>query len=86
MCYNMIMKQVDINSQDYILGQNIARLRKEHGLTHADMEQYGITRAYYGRVELGLHSLTIDKLVLISRAFGLSPSDLFKDEKGDDIL
>lgn len=80
------MKQVDPNSYAYIIGQNIARIRKAQGLSQADMEQYGITRAYFGRIELGLHSLTLEKLILISRAFGLSPSDLLKDENGEDLL
>ncbi len=86
MCYNAFMNKIDPNSHNYIIGQNIARIRKENGLTHADMEQYGISRAYYGKIELGLHSLTVDKIVLIAKVFGVFPSDLFKDADGNDIL
>ena len=80
------MKTIETNNSNYILGQNIARIRKQTGLSQADMEDYGISRAYYGRIELGFHSLTIEKLLLISRAFGVPLSNLFLDENGNEIL
>ena len=79
-------EKVDIRSFKYRLGQNIARIRLENGLTHKDMEEYGITRGYYGKIELGLYSVSVDKLELIARAFGVNISDLFKDENGKEIL
>ncbi len=79
------VKRVDINSYAYKIGQNIARLRKSQGLTQADMETYGISRAYYGRIELGLYFITIDKLKKIADAFGVSIIDLFIDESGNEI-
>lgn len=79
------MKKIDPTSYAYKIGQNIARLRKSQGLTQADMETYGISRAYYGRIELGLYFVTIDKLKKIADAFGVSIVDLFTDENGEEI-
>lgn len=77
---------VDPSSYKYRIGQNIARIRKLNGLTQSDMEEFGITTGYYGKIELGLYSVSLDKLVLIARAFGVNLSDLFKDENGKEIL
>lgn len=82
----IIMKKIDTTSYEYKIGQNIARLRKSQGLTQADMETYGISRAYYGRIELGLYSMTIGKLKKIADAFGISIVDLFTNETGDEIV
>ena len=65
------------------MGQNIARIRKSQGLSQADMEIYGISRAYYGKVELGLYSITIDKLKKIADGFGIPISELFYNENGE---
>lgn len=78
-------KKININKYSYKLGQNIARIRKENGLTQEDMEIYGISRAYYGRIELGIHSVTIEKLELISKAFGIPVYFLFLNEDGSFI-
>ena len=77
---------VDPSSYRYKIGQNIARIRRENGFTQSDMEEYGITTGYYGKIELGLYSVSLDKLALISRAFGVNLSDLFKDEHGREII
>ena len=65
---------------NYRFGQNLARLRNLNGLTQSDMEAYGISRAYYGRIELGIHSPSIEKLMLIAKAFGIPIYQLFLDE------
>lgn len=66
----------------YRLGQNIARIRKqETGYTQEDMELYtGISRAYYGRIELGIHAATIDVLVKIADALNVPLYRLFINE------
>lgn len=71
---------MNYKSFNYRFGQNLARIRNMNGLTQADMESYGISRAYYGRIELGTHSPSIDKLLLISKAFGVPLFQLFLDE------
>ena len=73
--------KVDPNSFKYKLGRNIARIRESQGITQAEMEYLtGISRAYYGRVELGIHSVSIDKLELIANCFGVSVGELFIDK------
>ena len=71
----------------YKLGRNIARIRRqETGYTQEEMELYtGISRAYYGRVELGIHSATIDILVKIADALNLPLFRLFLDENDKPI-
>lgn len=69
----------------YKLGQNIARIRKqETGYTQAEMEEYtGVSRAYYGRIELGTHAATIDVLIKIADALNVPLYRLFLEEMID---
>ena len=80
-------KKINIDSYEYKLGQNIARIRKqETGYTQAEMEEYsGISRAYYGRIELGLHSPTIEALIKIANALNVPFINLFLDENNDPL-
>lgn len=75
------------SSQKYmeLFGRNLARIRMQNGLTQRDIEDYGISRAYYGKVELGRHAVTIDKLFLLSKAFGVTVDELFLDENGNPL-
>ncbi len=71
----------------YRLGQNIARIRKqETGYTQEDMELYtGVSRAYYGRIELGVHAASIDVLIKIADALNVPLYRLFLDENDKPI-
>jgi len=80
------MKKVDIMSYEYRIGQNIMRIRNSVGLSQADMGDYGISRAYYGKLELGLHHMTLNKMRLIAKALGVTCSSLLQDEEGREIL
>lgn len=75
-------KRNTYNNYRYRLGQNIARIRKEEtGYTQEDMESYtGISRAYYGRIELGVHGATIDILIKIADALNVPLYRLFLDD------
>lgn len=80
---NKHIKTSDIN---YRLGQNIARLRMENGYSQeAFALECNISRAYYGRCELGLHSFTVDKLNLIANLLGVQIADLFLTIDGKHI-
>lgn len=79
------MNKVDRDSFNYRFGQNLARIRNNTGLSQAEMETFGISRAYYGRVELGLHSISVEKLNEVSKAFGVPLTELFIDKNGDAI-
>jgi len=84
----MARKRNDFNKDyRYKLGQNIARIRKqETGNTQEDMETYtGISRAYYGRIELGVHAATIDMLVKIADALNVPLFRLFLNEEDKPI-
>ena len=58
-------------------------LRKIREGRHFSQEQFaeicGISRAYYGRIERGEHSITLELCQKISDATGLSFSELFED-------
>ena len=71
----------------YRLGQNIARIRKqETGYTQEDVELYtGVSRAYYGRIELGVHAASIDVLIKIADALNVPLYRLFLDENDKPI-
>lgn len=79
----MSKKHVETLNINYKLGQNIARLRLENGYSQeAFALECNISRAYYGRCELGLHSFTVDKLNLIANLLGLKISELFINVDG----
>jgi transcriptional regulator with XRE-family HTH domain len=79
-------KHIDTNNINYRLGQNIARLRVENGYSQeAFALECNISRAYYGRCELGLHSFTVDKLNLIANLLGIQIADLFISSYGKNI-
>ena len=54
------------------IGQRIAKLRKEQGMTQAELaEQTGIQRAHITRIEAGRYSVGIDLLDKIAVALGM---------------
>ena len=71
------MQWDNINVQ---FGNVLRRIREGR---HLSQEQFaelcGISRAYYGRVERGEHSITLELCQKISEATGLSFSELFED-------
>jgi transcriptional regulator with XRE-family HTH domain len=70
------------SSEEYLIkfGRNLARLRKLGGFTQRDIEDFGVSRSYYGKVEMGRHAITLDKLFLLSKAFGITVDEFFLDE------
>ena len=58
-------------------------LRKIREARHLSQEEFAglcdISRAYYGRLERGEHSITLDLCYKISETTGLSMSELFFD-------
>lgn len=53
------------------IGQRIAHLRKEQGMTQAELaERTGIQRAHITRIEAGRYSVGIDLLQKIAEALG----------------
>jgi transcriptional regulator with XRE-family HTH domain len=79
--YNITMKRIDVDSPEYKLGQNIARIRISEGLSQENLgEESGISRAYIGRIELGKVSPSLRSLIKISNALGMEITNLFVTE------
>ena len=69
-----------MNLINYYFGNNLRKFREAKGYSQ---EQFAaicnISRAYYGRIERGEHSITIEKCSLIAQALGIHISTLFVD-------
>ena len=71
------MKWNDINIQ---FGNVIRKIREGRGMSQEDFSELcGISRAYYGRIERGEHSVTLELCQKISDSTGLSLSEIFED-------
>ena len=71
------MKWDNVNIQ---FGNVLRKIRESRGLSQEEFaELCDISRAYYGRLERGEHSITLDLCRKISEATGLSMSELFLD-------
>lgn len=65
---------------NYYFGNNLKKFRETSGYTQEDFASLcNISRAYYGRIERGEHSITLDKCELIAQGLGVHISDLFID-------
>lgn len=73
----MKYKSHDIN---FYFGNNLRKFRENKGYSQDDFASLcNISRAYYGRIERGEHSITLDRCALIAQALGVHISDLFLD-------
>lgn len=71
------MKWNNVNIQ---FGDTLRKIREGRKMTQEDFSEIcGISRAYYGRIERGEHSITLELCQKISEATGLSFSELFTD-------
>lgn len=71
------MKWNNINVQ---FGNILKRVRENLKMSQEEFAgMCGISRAYYGRIERGEHSVTLEICQKISEATGLSFSELFED-------
>lgn len=61
-------------------GNVLRKYREGRGYAQDEFsEMCGISRAYYGRIERGEHSLTIEKCQLIASALNVRLADLFSE-------
>ncbi len=59
-------------------GDQVRRLRSEHGLTQEDLaERAGVHRSYLAAVETGMRNPTLDVIVKIARGLGVPAARLF---------
>ena len=71
------MKWNNVNVQ---FGNVLRKIREGRGMTQEEFaELCNISRAYYGRIERGEHSVTLELCKKISEATGLSLSEIFED-------
>lgn len=69
-----------IHNINFYFGNNLRKFREGKGYTQEDFALIcGISRAYYGRIERGEHSITLERCALIAQALGIHISDLFID-------
>ncbi|MDJ0509696.1 MAG: helix-turn-helix transcriptional regulator [Crocosphaera sp.] len=62
------------------LGNNIKQLRTSLGLSQEQLaEKASLHRTYVGAVERGERNVSLDNIIAISRALGVSASTLLKD-------
>lgn len=67
----------DVNIQ---FGNTVRRIREGRKMSQEEFAgMCGTSRAYYGRIERGEHSVTLEVCQKISEATGLSFSELFED-------
>ena len=61
-------------------GNILRKIREGRGLSQESFSELcGISRAYYGRIERGEHSATLELCQKVSEATGLSFAELFAD-------
>lgn len=60
------------------LGQRIQQLRKEKGLTQENLSlESDISRSHIAMIEAGKRDITVSSMFKISRALGVTLSDIF---------
>lgn len=64
-----------------LVGRNLARLRKEKGLTQEQLEERsGFSQQYLSGLERGLRNPTVVSLYQIAQALGVSHVELVKPD------
>jgi transcriptional regulator with XRE-family HTH domain len=74
-------KQTKTNKTDprLLFGSNIARLRKEVGLSQEQLAlESGLARSYMGGVERGQRNIALINICKLANALKLDPSELLK--------
>ena len=67
------------------LGSNIRRVREERGFTQeAFAQEFGIDRAYYGRIERGLINISAKMIFMLAQALKTSPDRFFATDASQD--
>lgn len=67
----MASEEAKNNSERLRIGQRIAELRKEQGMTQTQLaERCGLQQAHIARIETGRYSVGLDTLTQIATALG----------------
>ena len=68
---------MDIETLVKRLGLRLKALRLRNHLKQEDLENYGFSYRYYGKIERGVVNPTLDTLLRLCRIFKVNLSDLF---------
>ncbi|HOG40820.1 MAG TPA: helix-turn-helix transcriptional regulator [Syntrophorhabdaceae bacterium] len=68
---------MDIETLMKRLGLRLKALRLRNHLKQEDLENYGFSYRYYGKIERGVVNPTLDTLLRLCRIFKVNLSDLF---------
>lgn len=74
-------KQINVSKTDprLLFGSNLAKLRKEIGLSQEQLAlESGIARSYLGGVERGQRNISLINICKLAEALKLDPSELLK--------
>lgn len=70
-------EKLHLKTYNIQIGNNIARIRKEKGMSQQDLaEACGIIASHIGRIELGKYSIRTDQLYKIAFGLGVHPAEL----------
>lgn len=70
-------QHMDIETLMKRLGLRLKALRLRNHLKQEDLENYGFSYRYYGKIERGVVNPTLDTLLRLCRIFKVNLSDLF---------
>ena len=74
------MEEAKNNSERLRIGQRIAELRKEQGMTQTQLaERCGLQQAHIARIEAGRYSVGLDTLAQIADAMGMKIDFIIND-------
>ena len=69
-----------LNDVNIAFGDVLRKFREGRGYTQEEFAEIcEISRAYYGRIERGEHSVTVEKCYQIAQALNVRMSDLFSE-------
>ena len=72
-------KQTNKTDPRLLFGSNIARLRKEIGLSQEQLAlESGLARSYMGGVERGQRNIALINICKLADALNIEPSELLK--------
>lgn len=76
----MANEEAKNNSERLRIGQRIAELRKEQGMTQTQLaERCGLQQAHIARIEAGRYSVGLDTLAQIATALGMKIDFIIND-------
>jgi transcriptional regulator with XRE-family HTH domain len=64
-----------------VFGERIRTLRQDRGLSQERLaEMAGVHRTYLSSLERGERNVSLDNIIAIAEALGVSPADLFEND------